>query len=222
MKRNWTSIYHDWIKPLSKIPEKDFKKLMMAILNYDFNGTEPPNFENGEFEDITVLTADFIFPALKRSKTNSINGAKGGNPGLGSSDGLSGGLSGGSSGGSSLNINRNINKNNNTETNNKREINKRENISKKFIKPTLEEVKSYIKENGYHTDPEMFIDFYESKGWKVGNQPMKDWKAAIRTWERKNNKTENNSTSSSFDTDEFFQAALERSYGKEFFDKISS
>ena len=36
-------------------------------------------------------------------------------------------------------------------------------------------------------DPESFIDFYESKGWKVGNQPMKDWKAAVRTWERRDN-----------------------------------
>ena len=58
---------------------------------------------------------------------------------------------------------------------------------KKFVRPTLEEVRSYCQERNNQVDPEAFIDFYESKGWKVGNQPMKDWKSAIRTWERREN-----------------------------------
>lgn len=55
----------------------------------------------------------------------------------------------------------------------------------RFKKPTLEEVEAYCKERGNQVNAERFMDFYESKGWKVGNQPMKDWKACIRTWERK-------------------------------------
>ena len=58
---------------------------------------------------------------------------------------------------------------------------------KKFVRPTLEDVRSYCQERNNKVDPEAFIDFYESKGWKVGNQPMKDWKSAIRTWERREN-----------------------------------
>ena len=54
-----------------------------------------------------------------------------------------------------------------------------------FVPPTLEEVKAYCQERENSVDAERFVDFYTSKGWKVGNQPMKDWKAAIRTWERK-------------------------------------
>jgi len=54
----------------------------------------------------------------------------------------------------------------------------------KFEKPSLEEVKAYCKERNNNVNAEAFIDFYESKGWKVGNQSMKDWKAAVRTWER--------------------------------------
>ena len=54
----------------------------------------------------------------------------------------------------------------------------------KFIKPTLEEVRAYCKERGNSIVPERFIDFYESKGWMVGKNKMKDWKAAVRTWER--------------------------------------
>lgn len=56
---------------------------------------------------------------------------------------------------------------------------------KPFIKPTVEEVKAYCKERDNKVDPYQFVDFYESKGWKVGNQPMKDWKAAVRTWEKR-------------------------------------
>jgi len=55
---------------------------------------------------------------------------------------------------------------------------------KVFVKPTVEEVEAYCEERNNSIDAEMFIDFYESKGWKVGNQPMKDWKAAVRTWEK--------------------------------------
>ena len=50
--------------------------------------------------------------------------------------------------------------------------------------PTLEEVKAYCSERGNKVDPERFIDYYTSNGWKVGKNPMKDWKAAVRTWER--------------------------------------
>ena len=55
-----------------------------------------------------------------------------------------------------------------------------------FNKPTLQEVKEYCTEKGYHFDPEEFIDHYEANGWKVGRTAMKDWKATCRTWERRN------------------------------------
>lgn len=50
--------------------------------------------------------------------------------------------------------------------------------------PTLDEVKAYCNERGNSVDPERFIDYYTANGWKVGKNPMKDWKAAVRTWER--------------------------------------
>lgn len=55
--------------------------------------------------------------------------------------------------------------------------------SKRFQKPTIEEIAAYCEERGNNIDAQQFYDFYESKGWRVGNQPMKDWKAAVRTWE---------------------------------------
>lgn len=51
-------------------------------------------------------------------------------------------------------------------------------------KPTLEECKIYCLERNNGVDPDKFFNYYESNGWKVGKNPMKDWKAAIRTWEK--------------------------------------
>lgn len=56
---------------------------------------------------------------------------------------------------------------------------------KRFVPPTLEEVTAYCRERQNGVDPQHFIDFYTSKGWKVGNQSMKDWKACVRTWEQR-------------------------------------
>ena len=54
---------------------------------------------------------------------------------------------------------------------------------KRFKKPTIVEIQAYIKEKKMHFDAERFFDYYECKGWVVGKSPMKDWKAACRTWE---------------------------------------
>jgi len=57
---------------------------------------------------------------------------------------------------------------------------------KRFTKPTLAEVQAYCAERGNTVDPQKFVDYYESNGWKVGKNPMRDWRAAVRTWERNN------------------------------------
>lgn len=51
-----------------------------------------------------------------------------------------------------------------------------------FVKPTIDEVASYISSKGYDVDAEAFWNFYESKGWMVGKNSMKDWNAAVVTW----------------------------------------
>ena len=66
---------------------------------------------------------------------------------------------------------------------------KKEN-SKQFFKPKLEEVKEYCEERNNNIDAEAFINYYQAKGWMVGKSPMKDWKAAIRTWEKNNKQDE--------------------------------
>lgn len=55
----------------------------------------------------------------------------------------------------------------------------------RFYPPTVGEVQAYCESRGNRIDAQAFVDFYTSKGWKVGKNPMKDWRAAVRTWERK-------------------------------------
>ena len=54
----------------------------------------------------------------------------------------------------------------------------------RFQKPSLEEVQAYCQERGNSVDAQRWYDYYEANGWKVGKNPMKDWKATVRTWER--------------------------------------
>ncbi len=54
----------------------------------------------------------------------------------------------------------------------------------KFVKPTVEEVSAYCLERKNSVDPERFFAHYESNGWRVGKNPMKDWRGAVRTWEK--------------------------------------
>tara|TARA_R100000278_G_scaffold15988_3_gene16328 strand:- start:2436 stop:3104 length:669 start_codon:yes stop_codon:yes gene_type:complete len=56
--------------------------------------------------------------------------------------------------------------------------------AKRFVKPTVDEVLDYCNERQNLVDAQKFYDFYESNGWKVGKNSMKDWKASVRTWEK--------------------------------------
>ncbi len=64
----------------------------------------------------------------------------------------------------------------------------------KFHKPTLEDVKAYCRERGNSVEAERFIDHYAANGWRVGKNPMREWKAAVRTWERTERKATSRQT----------------------------
>jgi hypothetical protein len=97
---------------------------------------------------------------------------------------------------------------------------------KQFVPPTVEEVRAYCDEQGIAVDAERFIDYYAANGWKVGNQAMKDWRATVRNWARRDRErgytdkpketrgaANKGFSEPSFDTDDFFDAALQRTYG---------
>ena len=94
---------------------------------------------------------------------------------------------------------------------------------KRFVKPTTEEVLEYCAEKGYtHVDVDAFMAHYESVGWRVGKNPMVSWRAAVTGWETREKKETAaregpgaRESASSFATEDFFAAAVRRSYGEE-------
>lgn len=76
--------------------------------------------------------------------------------------------------------NSTMNKNDKNDKNVKKE-------SKRFMEPTVFEVKRYMDEIEYKGNPQKFVDHYASKGWMIGKNKMKDWKAAVRTWRNNDN-----------------------------------
>ena len=74
-----------------------------------------------------------------------------------------------------------------TETGKKTLPNNNTNNKNTFIRPTAEQINEYSNEIGFTLDGSQFIDHYEARGWLIGKNPMKDWKAAVRTWKRNSN-----------------------------------
>lgn len=89
-----------------------------------------------------------------------------------------------------------------------------------FRKPTVGEVSAYAVEMLYEMDAQAFVDHYDACGWVVGkNKPMRDWKAAVRNWVRRQSEFGGGAAGgeqkqSSFETDAFFEAALAKSYSE--------
>lgn len=107
--------------------------------------------------------------------------------------------------GSSLEPEHNITKQNRTKQNREKTADKPPRASR-FTPPSVEEVRVYCAERKNSVDPERFVDFYESKGWVVGKSKMKDWRAAVRSWERSDSqqKATNKDRIRSYDADESF------------------
>jgi hypothetical protein len=80
----------------------------------------------------------------------------------------------------------------NGEANKEQEPRTKNKIKSECARPTLEQVRAYCKERNNGVDPQKWFDHYSANGWKVGRNPMKDWEAAVRTWENNGvNKNEN-------------------------------
>ena len=99
---------------------------------------------------------------------------------------------------------------NDTDNNSKRK-------SKRFSPPTLLEVEDYCFERKNTVDASKFIDYYTSNGWKVGKNAMKDWRAAVRTWEKtQNNTTNGNKQQNGLDADAQWRAEMQASIARDY------
>ena len=168
----YLKVWTDFEAVLSPLNDDEIGRLFLLMLRYARDGEEPTDFEGNEV---------FIWPTAKRdidmaAERNEIcrqNGLRGGRPKSKENQ-----------------TEPNETKENQTEAEKKRKETKgnekeRKDSVSRFTPPTVEEVRAYCLERRNHVNPERFIDFYASKGWKVGNQPMKDWRACVRTWEQR-------------------------------------
>ena len=96
-----------------------------------------------------------------------------------------------SSGGNTISGRRNTQS---KEEKSKEEKRKESGAETRFTPPTAEEVKAYCLDKNYSIDADRFVDFYSSKGWMIGKNKMKDWKAAVRNWSRGQQKPTGNTT----------------------------
>ena len=168
---------------VAKVPEEHRGLFLWALAQYGTYGIEP------ELE----WPLDAIFESLREdidcSKRSISNGARGGRgnkkdasetqelPFFNNESTLSETEKGGLE---------------NTEANTRQDKTEQDKTNKKggkrFQKPSVEDVSDYAASIGHPTfDAIHFIDYYESNGWKVGRNPMKDWKATVRNWARKDN-----------------------------------
>ena len=173
-------IYDSWGRLICGLPDNQASELCKMVFGYSFNGTIP------ESDDATV---NAMFSMIKEKLDEDAvawdetrrRRSEGGKKGMASRWG-----------------NKSVITNNNLVIKSNNELSEaitpitvsesvsvsvsKDKESKRFTPPSREEVQAYITEKEYNVDADRFIDFYTAKGWVVGKSPMKDWKAAVRTW----------------------------------------
>lgn len=185
MKFTWCDKF---TRALEKVPDEQFVVLVRAILAYGSDGVEP------ELE----FPLDAIFESFREDIDYSHNRRQSGNKG---GKARSGGDSEEASKQSETASKLSATASKQSETAFKlfetasnpskqacKQASNTSNTSKKegrMKRPTLQEVEAEIKARGYHVDARAFIAYYDSNGWKVGKNPMKSWKSALTTWERR-------------------------------------
>lgn len=177
--KNSFVLYTEQKEVIDNLSDEDAGKLFKGIFEYAL-GNEP------EFNNLLKLVFIPIRQQLERNakkyseikEKRRIAGAKGGKQKVANLANAN--FAKQSQANQAVNVNDNVHVNDNDN-----------NINiKKFIKPTIEEIKSYCLERNNSINPIQFFDYYESKGWLIGKNPMKDWKACIRTWEQNAKKLE--------------------------------
>lgn len=179
----YVCLYSRYLQTLAPFTDAERGRIMTAMLTYSTTG-EIPVFEGNERYIWPTIQAQIDRDASayqEKCAKNRANGAKGGRPPKNQTD--------------SEKTERFLEKpkkaNTNTKTNTNRNTKSNDIEADKpptrnrFTPPTVDEVRVYCTEKGYAVDSNRFVDYYTSNGWKVGKNSMKDWKAAVRSWNGK-------------------------------------
>lgn len=194
-ERSSFTFYLSFEKAISKLDDNNQLIVYRAISRYSLFGEIP------QVDGFAAIAWELIKPILDKSRIRSINGAKAKGK---SKPNLVGNQNAVSKNGAKTKLKQSKNEAKTKRDRDKDRDRDRINIedkssnngadkSTRFVPPTLTEVQDYIQKNSYSVDASTFIDFYTSKGWMVGSNKMKDWKAAVRTWQRKQKSSGNSS-----------------------------
>lgn len=170
--------YRSFANTIDRLPAEIQLPLYKAITAYALD-MKAPSFEDCQDKVFLEAIWESIRPQLDANHKRYLNGCKGGAP-KGSHNNPNGRR--GKTNQELTNIKPNVNDNVNVNGNDNVVISKT--TTKKFIKPTIEEIRYYCTSRRNSVDAEKFHDYYEANGWKIGKNSMKDWKAAVRTWEK--------------------------------------
>lgn len=186
MARNYAALPFDYLKEMEALNDAEFGRLTRALLVYSMTGEKIALCGNERFYANRVMAQEDRFKASyaeisdARSEAGKAGAAARWQNGKG-------GFANGKNGNTETKTNTDTDTNILLSNDSKGEMRAR-----RFTPPTLDDVLAYVRERGSDVDPKRFLDFYASKGWMVGKNPMKDWKAAVRTWENRED-TDNSS-----------------------------
>lgn len=167
MAREYFCAYHSYLDNMEELSDAECGRLFKACIVYDKTGVTPELRGNEKF----------VFPGIraqidrdkesyqKKCEQNKANR-------------------------SSTTVNdRQRPSTKSTKEKEKKKENNKERITnvipKKDFPPSVDEVAAYCRERNNGIDAESFVDYYAARGWMIGKTKMKDWKAAVRTWEKK-------------------------------------
>lgn len=166
--------YRSFAEAIKALPKEEQLKALWAVINYGLDGVIP--------EEHGVHTAIFLMakPQIDANNKRYQNGTKGGRPVTKDKP----------------NDNQDKTKAEPKEKDNvKEKVKDNDNSVVRFTPPTKQDVMDYCQEKGYtDVDVERFMNYYTSNGWMVGKNKMKDWKAAMRNWARKDMAAKPNNT----------------------------
>ena len=173
--------YRSFYEAIKELSAEEFRNAVMAIMEYGLNDSEIDT--SGVAKAILIMAK----PQIDKNNKRYENGLRGGTKPKQNQNETKLEPNSNQSGTKAEpkrtkpEPNDNVNDNDNVNVN---DIKESEEKKPRFYPPTLEELKKYIDDNKYNVDPERFIDYYTANGWTVGKNRMKDWKAAVRNWDR--------------------------------------
>lgn len=188
--------YRSFAESVKNLPPEEYKKVMQSILDYALDGKEP------EQSGIEYTVFCLVKPQIDANNKRYENGRKGGRPQEQNQTKTKANQNV-----TKVEPNNNqtitkpkpnnnqtvttpepnvyVNVNDNVNAKKKKDTSVSKEKASRFIPPTIEDIKAYCEEKGYKLDYDRFIDYYTSNGWMVGKNRMKDWRACVRNWARK-------------------------------------